>query len=258
MLFKSSDRLYSFFNWISIIAYLPVVLFGFFFPNFFSSLIFIDSFEGNRLNNFSSLMVVVSVLGVIYLLAKIANKKSLFDISIFWRIILIAPILIINLVHGSMEPILLSILIFTDFIIPLIALFSSDKKQLIRLKKHFLKIPKRIINKYLMIYSLIGFMLVFLIVVSYFYDNNLGYGNTIIVSVFGCHFVALFWASYLEEKYISVYVIGIKLALISVFYLTPILQINKTNFILNYFILGIIIYVLLIPLSGYFPTNPEK
>lgn len=258
MLYSKPNKLYSFLNWISIIAYLPVVLFGFFFPNFLSSLIFIDPFEGNRLNNFSSLMLVVSVLGVIYFFAKIADKKTLFDISIFWRIIVIAPILIINFVYKSMEPVLLSILIFTDFIIPLIALFISDKKQLERLRVHFLEIPKKISSKFLMIESLIGFIIVFFIVVSYFNDNDLGYGNTIIVSVFGCHFIALFWASYLKDQYLSLYVIIIKLTLISVFYFTPILLINRTNFIHNYFIFGIIIYILLIPFSGYFPTKSAK
>lgn len=258
MISFTPNKLYYFFYWISIISYVPVVLFAFFFPNFISTVLFIDAFEGSRLDNFSSLMLLVAVLGMIYVLAKIGDKETLFDLSIYWRITLVAPILMINLFYESMEPNLIMILIATDFIVPLTALLISDKKQLKRLKNHFQEIPKKIGNRFLMVESVIGFILVFSIVISLFLNNNLGYGNTLVVSVFGCQFIALLWASYLKEKNLIFCVIGIKIAVLSVFYFTPILQIKSTHLILYYLTAGTIMYSILEIYTVYFPSRQLK
>ena len=102
---------------INAIVYLSLPLFAMF-PGIVSSILGIPFFEGVRLDNFRSLMLIVAPLGIMYVLAVIYEKLTFLDLTIVYRLLWVGPVLMINWLSGHIETSLAFCMAFADVLIP--------------------------------------------------------------------------------------------------------------------------------------------
>ena len=95
--------LYDVFSLVGAAAYLLLLPLFIYNPSVFALLAHVDQYNGVRLIDLKSLLVVVMPIGLFYVYGVLQRFTSLTDLTILWRLLWVGPWLLLSTLIGELE-----------------------------------------------------------------------------------------------------------------------------------------------------------
>ena len=210
---------YEFFAYIGGLLYLNLYVW-IMFPSIF---IFLQNFfggkskvEDNR-DDFCSLLTMVAPIGFIYIYGAYNHLKSLIDLTIVWRLLWVAPWIVISEQTSGLEKSAGLLIASLDVGLPAMAIlvnWSEAKGIPGRLLEHFKHPAVSASRKLLLWIGRIGFLLVVILATNLVTNTRQTYVQSFIISVANCYFLFFEWIACTESSSITYFVGFIEMFLI--------------------------------------------
>ena len=179
------------------------------FPGIF---IFLQKFFGgnskvdDNLDDFRSLLTMVAPIGFIYIFGAFNHFKSLIDLTIAWRLLWVAPWILISEQTSGLEKSAGLLIASLDVGLPLMAIlvnWSEAKGIPRRLLEHFKHPAVSASRKLLLWIGRIGFFLVLILATNLVTNTKQTYVQSFIISVANCYFLFYDWVARTETSEVT-------------------------------------------------------